>query len=294
MVLGVRRNSFLPSHLFLFPALAPVSGGWQHPPRMFALKILTVLLQPLGTALLAWLLALLLWTRCPRFARALAALALLWLWAWSTPLVSDALRHRLERQYPERAVAELPRADAIVVLGGAMEPAAPPLRLQPDMGSASDRVWHAARLYHAGKAPLIVISGGRLPWTPGEISEAEAMVEALRTLGVPQQAMLLEGESRTTRENALSTEKLLKARKVSRVLLVTSALHMPRALALFRAAGVEASPATTDTEIVPTRTHTALDFLPNAVALEGSGRAIKELLGRAHLAVFGLNWLGPG
>ncbi len=261
---------------------------------MFALKLLTALIQPLGAALALLALALVLRRGWPRLARGLATAAVLWLWAWSTPWVSDSLRHAIERQYPELPVVQLPQADVIVVLGGAMDPPAPPLRQHADLGAAADRIWHAARLYQAGKAPRLLISGGRLPWTPGEMSEATAMVGLLSSLGVPPSALLLEGESRTTRENALYTRELLAAQRLQRVLLVTSALHMPRAVALFRAAGIDVIPAPTDTEVIPSRTHTALDLLPSASALEGSSRAIKELLGRAHLAVFGLHWLGPG
>ena len=109
--------------------------------------------------------------------------------------------------------------------------------------------------------------------------EADAMLQFLVDLGVPADRVLLEGRSRTTYENARETEQLLAAKGIERVLLVTSALHMRRAEATFRAAGVDVVPAPTDFEVVTERSSTMLDYLPDASALEGSSRAFKEYLG---------------
>jgi uncharacterized SAM-binding protein YcdF (DUF218 family) len=253
---------------------------------MITLKILTVLMQPLGTALLALLIALMLWRRHAGLARGLTLAALAWLWLWSMPWVSEALRANLEQRYPMHAAADLPQADAIVLLGGGIEPAAPPRRLDVDVNSAGDRMIYAARLYHAGKAPLIIVSGGRLPWTPGTQTEADAMAALLSRLGVPDSAVLREGRSRTTRENARYTQELLAAHGIHRVLLLTSALHMPRAMQNFETPGVEFIAAPTDVEVVE-RAHGVLDLLSDTRALDGSARAFKEVLGLLHQAVLG-------
>ena len=91
-------------------------------------------------------------------------------------------------------------------------------------------------------------------------------------------AVLLETDSATTRGNAVYTAQLLEDRGLERVLLVTSALHMERALATFRAAGVEAWPAPTDFEVEPLPPD-LLRWLPDAQALADSTRALKEYLG---------------
>ena len=96
--------------------------------------------------------------------------------------------------------------------------------------------------------------------------------------GVPAEAVWLEERSRNTRENALYTAEILKAQDIGPVLLVTSALHKPRALATFRAAGVKAIPAATDFEVMP-RPRVLLDWLPDAEAFAASTRALKEYLG---------------
>lgn len=242
-------------------------------------KILTYLAMPLGTALLLAVLALFsLLAGRARLASGLALAGLSWVGLWATPAFSEAVRESLESGYPPVSAESLPRADVIVVLGGGIGVAFPP-RLYPDLGDASDRVWHAARLYHAGRAPRLILSGGMLPWKSGAMSEAEAMAVFLRALGVPQDRMQLESESATTRDNALETARMMADTGAQGAILVTSALHMRRAESSFRALGIEVVPAATDHEVVKDGPLTALDLLPDAGALEASSRALKEMLG---------------
>ncbi|MDZ7809401.1 MAG: YdcF family protein [Arhodomonas sp.] len=88
----------------------------------------------------------------------------------------------------------------------------------------------------------------------------------------------LERQGRSTRENAVFTARLLDSMGLERVLLVTSAMHMPRAAASFRGEGVEVIPAATDFEVMPEPPH-VLRWLPDAEALADSSAAIKEYLG---------------
>ncbi len=239
-------------------------------------KLAIALISPLGTALALGLVALCVaLLRRHRAAWVLAAVALLWLWVWSVPVVSHTVRASLEADYPALPVASLPRAQAMVLLGGSVRPAEASGQL-PDLTSASDRVWYAARLFHARKAPVLVLSGGSDPRVSAT-SEAEAMRMLLSDLGVPAKATLLEERSRNTRENARFTAQLLRERGATRVLLVTSALHMRRAKLLFEEQGFVVTAAATDHEA--RRRFGPVDWLPDAGALEGSGRALKEVVG---------------
>ncbi|MGE4239674.1 YdcF family protein [Ramlibacter sp.] len=213
-----------------------------------------------------------------RLANGLALFAFAWLWVWSTPLASESLARWLEADAGARTMAELPRARAAVVLGGGMLGARPPLLPYPDMGAAADRMWHAARIYHAGKAPLLVLSGGIS--RPGEPNESEAMQLLLLDLGVPREAMRLEGASFNTASNARMSARLLEAEGIRSVLLVTSALHMRRARKNFEAAGIHVVPAPTDFGAVA-RPFDVGQLLPEASALTGSADAMKELVGYA-------------
>ena len=241
-------------------------------------KVLAQLAYPLGLSLSLCLLALLLLgLRWRRLATAALVVAVGWLGVWSLPAVSDALRLSLEDRFPKVLVSALPEADAVVVLGGGIRSGTPDWPY-PDLGNAADRAWHAARIFHAGKAPVIVISGGSIPWLGDVATEAEAMQEFLSDLGVPSDAVLLEDRSRSTYENAVFTAEFLRDWGFGEVLLVTSALHMPRALPTFRAAGVNAIPAPTDFEVRPVPNQ-PLRWLPDSDALRDSTRAIKEYLG---------------
>lgn len=239
--------------------------------------LLTLLLSPLGTAccglLLAAVLALLRWRRVAALA---AALSLLWLWVFALPVTAHALREDLGSAYPPVPAAALPEAGAIVILGGGMVPPAAG-QPYPHLADAADRVWHGARLYHAGRAPLIVTSGGFNP-IHADAPEALAMGVFLRDLGVPAANILSEDRSRSTRENAAFTAALLRMRGIDHILLVTSAAHMPRALPLFEAQGLRVVPAATDHGGRARAGWTR--FLPNARALADSGDAVKEYLGR--------------
>jgi uncharacterized SAM-binding protein YcdF (DUF218 family) len=239
--------------------------------------LVVALISPVGTV--AVLGALALWLGVQgrvRAALSLGSVALLWLVLAATPVVSYAIRGSLESRYPPVAPSALPVADAIVVLGGGVRPPEA-VGFGPNLSGGADRYWHAARLYHAGRAPVIVVSGGFGGLSRAIESEARSSATFLRDLGVPADAIVLEDTSRDTRENAGLTRRVLEQRGYRRVLLVTSALHMPRALAKFRAEGIDAIPAPTDHEAqgVPSPN----DWIPSTLALDGTARALKEWVG---------------
>ena len=105
------------------------------------------------------------------------------------------------------------------------------------------------------------------------------MAAFIKNLDVPEAALVLESGSRTTRENAINTLPLLQARGINRVLLVTSAQHMPRALATFRKLGIDAIAAPTDFEASPPRGNWFLRWMPDSLMLDRSSRALKEYIG---------------
>ena len=193
--------------------------------------LLVALTYPLGlsTALLL-VAALALVFRRRKSAAALAALAVCWSVVWSVPAVSDWLRQSLEDRHPVVAEAALPKADAIVVLGGGAYEWTLRTSDNPD-DLVNSRLAAGARAWRAGLAPTVILSGGR--GRPGH-TEAQNMAKAMARFGVPASALVLEQRSRDTRDNAAFTAILARERGMKRVLLVTSALHMPRASLLFQ------------------------------------------------------------
>ncbi len=249
-------------------------------------RLLRILITPLPLTLLGVLLGLLLvWRGWRRSGLSLGLSSLFALWMVSTPWAAWHLADSLERQFPPVAVQATPAADAVLVLGGALAAAQPPLRPHINLGSAADRVWHAGVLYRAGKVRWVLLSGGNQPGYEHIPPEAEAMREMLRVVGVPDDAMRLEVRSRNTRENAGYSLAMARGVGAKRVLLVTSALHMPRALATFQAAfagtGIELVPASTDAEALGDELDPVLQWLPDAGSLAWSSRAMKEYLGLA-------------
>ena len=230
-------------------------------------KVAGWLASPMGLEVLllaAGLTCLLLPKRRIRLAIGFFATALALFWGLGSMLTVRVLEWELEREFPVRLAEEMPEADAIVLLGGGMA-AAPGHYPYADMAPAADRVWHAARLYKAGKAPLIIPSGS------GDLAST---VPLLRDFGVPQAAILVEGKARNTEENAkfvsVLLEQMASANKPSssssqllnastpqraqakpKVLLVTSAWHMRRSLLMYEryAPNLEVIPAATDYEM---------------------------------------------
>lgn len=109
-----------------------------------------------------------------------------------------------------------PRADALVVVSG---------------DPYGVREAEAARLWHAGLSPVVIVSGGPVAW---QTVAADVMGRHLRELGVPASAILVEPEATSTRENALFTLPLLQRLGAREVVLVTSNYHVRRARLAFR------------------------------------------------------------
>ena len=249
-------------------------------------KLATQLLMPLplSLGLAAVAVALVAWGR-RRSALACLATSVLLLWVASMHPVALALLGSLERVHPPMPLAEIAPAEAILLLGGATAPGLPP-RQGTELESSADRVLHAARLYRAGKAPLVISSGGGV-----EIPDADGMAELLIEWGVPDAAIVRETRSLNTHDNCVESREILRARGDGPVLIVTSASHMPRALATCRTAGLDARPAPTDFQVAGESGLGLWGLLPDAGALALTQRALKEIFGHRVYAWRG--WIQP-
>jgi uncharacterized SAM-binding protein YcdF (DUF218 family) len=238
-------------------------------------KILPIFVYPLSVAIVLGLIAL---ARTRRVGRVALALAVVVLWVSSMPVTASWLLGRLEDKYPAVAIDALPIADVAIVLGGSIGQPLPP-RITSDLSDAADRVLEAARLFRAGKVSRILVSGGNLPWQTAVQPDAELVVDLLVEFGVPRDSIVADTESRNTRENAINSAAIMKGRGWQTALLVTSAAHMPRALAAFKRAGIDVTPATTDVQVLYPLYDSAFDFLPDAGALARTTDAIREWIG---------------
>jgi uncharacterized SAM-binding protein YcdF (DUF218 family) len=239
----------------------------------YFLKLLAQMALPPASLALGLLVAgVLLLFGLRRLARVVAALAVAELLVLSLPPVSDFLMASLQDQ--TRVHAEAAPAccyDVIVVLGGGIAPAMPPLIPDPHLTDSADRIWHAARLYRRGVAPRIIVSGGGST----EMSEAEAMRIFLTDLGIPLEVVTLEGASLNTIENIRQVRALVKD---GRIALVTSASHMPRAMRLARTAGLNVAAFPTDWTPPDDGRFWWLNWTPSLTALSVSSVALVEIM----------------
>lgn len=240
-----------------------------------ASKLLALLVYPLSLGLLLCLLSLLFalpgWQRSSRWC---FGLGVGWLYLCSTAVFANFLTDRLERHYVPRALSVMPEADAIVLLGGATR-GDTHMGTLADLNRHADRLVHAAALYKAGKAPVVLVTGGS---PAGGRSEARQISDLLVVMGVPGRHILLENVSRNTRENAEFSAQILESRELRRILLVTSAYHMRRAQGLFERQGLTVIPAPTDYQQVVTD-QVVPGWLPSVDALHQTTDALHELVG---------------
>lgn len=215
--------------------------------------------------------ALLLGLGRQRLAGVMLALSLALLWVFSTPVIAQTLIASLENQIAGTARQE---ADVAILLGGGSD--------------NPGRALHASRLLRAGRVHFILISAGNVPWYQSREPEAQSIARLLKEWGIPDDVLILESQSRNTFENAQRSKPIWDFHGFKSGLLVTSAFHMPRALAVFRGAGFDVEPAPTNFYGGPSFEEGVLAILPNAAALQTSSVALKEWLGSIVYRLRGL------
>lgn len=242
-------------------------------------KILPLLLMPVSVALgLASIALLLLLKKKQKPAAFSLSSAIMILWISSLPSVSGQLVWSLERQYPAVPSSEVPEGDCIIVLGGILGAHGFP-RVETELTEAIDRVYQAARLYRSGKGRTLIIAAGNQPWQKQETAEAERIREILEEWGVDRQSIVLDSSSKNTWENALNSAELVRENGCQASLLVTSAWHMPRAVASFNKAGIDVFPVSVDVHLVSAPAGFFLGLIPQADALATTSDMIHEWMG---------------
>jgi len=246
---------------------------------VFLIKVLTHLAYPASIIAICFVLGLLFILFGKNIKAALIMLVGISVYLLtSNPYISRQLVSQLEFKYPQTTIEKTPKADAIVVLGGSVRPPSFP-RQYTQMTSTSDRFWHAARLFKANKANKIILLGGNVFSQDGIKPESEYVKESLVRLGIPSKSIITETQSRTTRENSTNSKDLLSQHKVGSILLVTSAMHMPRAIREFENASTTIIPVSSDNLVTHQSDPTIFNWIPNANAFASSTRALHEHYG---------------
>ena len=209
--------------------------------------------------------------------------SLAWLWLWSMPVFGNFLLGWLERPWDFQPVESVPAAEAIVILGGGFRGTSPS-RPYPQVTPGANRYWYGARLFHANKGKTVILSGGtsELGRDQGRLTEAESGARFLQDMGIPKDAMLLDNDAMTTRENAVNIARILEAHEVSSFILVTSASHMRRSVGAFRAMGLEPIPAAGHFRVDRDDEHSWRHWLPSTSGANRGRQAFHELVGHEY------------
>jgi uncharacterized SAM-binding protein YcdF (DUF218 family) len=240
-----------------------------------AKKIVAAFLMPLPFSLLLAGLGLLLLatTRRQRLGRSLMAGGLLLLLALSTAPVADRLLAPLEDRYPPLDPARARGVEYIVVLGsGHTSDERLPPTSQID-GAALARLVEAIRLQRSLPGSRLLLSGGAV-YDP--VPNAEVMAHTARAIGVSAKHIFLEAQSRDTEEEAHLVMEIVAGRPF---VLVTSASHLPRAMALFEHLGMAPLPAPAHHLVKKAATPSPGDYFPRGRHLRKSEMAVHEYLG---------------
>lgn len=203
------------------------------------------------------------------------------------------LLYPLETRFPPWTAAQgVP--DGIIVLGGSIDSDTSMAHETPVVRSAADRIIAAAELAHSYPNARLVFSGGSADLISNDAREADYAGEIFERLGIPRSRLAMERRSRNTFENAQFSKELVAPKPGERWLLVTSAVHMPRSVGLFRKAGFAVEPYPVDW-----RVGGVADLLAwSSLAAEGLGRtdaAIREYVGLIAYRLIGrIDDLFPG
>ncbi len=259
-------------------------------------KFLPVLFLPTGLIILL-LASSLLWRK-----RSLTLLALVILTLASNPLFSNGLMQTIEGSQQRTSAAKAPQADAIVVLSGGRVLAPGPDAISE--WSDADRFWGGIELIKAQKAPLLIFTGGWVPWEGKAEPEGQVLMRHAQELGLSPHQLAITSTAQNTAQEAQAVRELFQTQargSTSKahshttgqpapltLLLVTSAFHMPRAQVLFERQGFKVHPFPVDFQVSAAKEFGVMDFLPSADAFEQTELALREWYGRLYY-----RWMAP-
>ena len=200
----------------------------------------------------------------------------------SLPIFSNKLITSLENEYMLSDASSAKTADAIVVLSGMVRTINGKNGLSYEWGEASDRIFAGIELIKKNKAPIMILTGGKLPWSVGK-PEGEYLRDVAIKYGVPNKNILLTENVENTDQEAKAVGKLLN-KTSPKIILVTSAFHMPRAQKVFEAIGINIEPFAVDF-LSGADKYTIMNFIPSAGALKQTSFFIRELIGRLYYSL---------
>jgi uncharacterized SAM-binding protein YcdF (DUF218 family) len=224
---------------------------------------------------------LLLYSRRKNLGRSLLSIAVVIAFLTIFLPVHTWLAGPLEQRFPR--LTELPvNVDGIVVLGGAVDELLTGAFEQPALNQAAERMTEAVFLAQRYPTAKLVFSGGSSLVNQNELTlslkEADVAKRLFENLGISENRLIVESESRNTWENAFNTKELVQPQEGETWLLVTSAQHMPRSVGIFRKVGWNIIPYPTDYRVIPGKRQPNLSFAEKLQIIDGTAKEWVGLL----------------
>ena len=196
----------------------------------------------------------------------------------SLPIISNKFIAYLEKDYQPIEIADVENVDAIVVLSGMIRVIGDEENLKYEFTDSVDRFFAGLDLFNNNKSPILILTRGKMPWSLG-IAEGEYLKELAIKYGVSEENIILTDEVQNTDQEAKAIKKILTEN--SKIILVTSAFHMPRAEKVFKAANINLIPFPVDFQNSKSKT-TMMDFIPSAGSLFDTSHFFREMIGRLY------------
>jgi len=196
----------------------------------------------------------------------------------SLPIISNKFIAYLEKDYQPIEIADVENVDAIVVLSGMIRVIGDEENLKYEFNDSVDRFFAGLDLFNNNKSPILILTRGKMPWSIG-IAEGEYLKELAIKYGVSEENIILTDEVQNTDQEAKAIKEILT--EDAKIILVTSAFHMPRAEKVFKAANINLIPYPVDFQSSKLKT-TIMDFIPSAKSFFDTSHFIREIIGRLY------------
>ena len=196
----------------------------------------------------------------------------------SLPIISNKFIAYLEKDYQPIEIADVENVDAIVVLSGMIRVIGDEENLKYEFTDSVDRFFAGLDLFNNNKSPILILTRGKMPWSLG-IAEGEYLKELAIKYGVSEEKIILTDEVQNTDQEAKAIKEILTEN--AKIILVTSAFHMPRAEKVFKAANINLIPFPVDFQSSKLKT-TMMDFIPSAGSLSQTSHFVREMIGRLY------------
>uniref|UniRef100_UPI0040494DF9 YdcF family protein n=1 Tax=Candidatus Pelagibacter sp. TaxID=2024849 RepID=UPI0040494DF9 len=196
----------------------------------------------------------------------------------SLPIISNKFIAYLEKDYQPIEIADVENVDAIVVLSGMIRVIGDEENLKYEFTDSVDRFFAGLDLFNNNKSPILILTRGKMPWSIG-IAEGEYLKELAIKYGVSEENIILTDEVQNTDQEAKAIKEILT--EDAKIILVTSAFHMPRAEKVFKAANINLIPYPVDFQNSKSKT-TMMDFIPSAGSLFDTSHFVREMIGRLY------------